>query len=182
MDRSTLLVAAVMVAAAAGAAWLFRVEPAPAARPVLPPSTVATRAAIVVHVSGQVASPGLVTVEEGARVADAVAAAGGLLPGADLAGLNLAAPLADGGRIHVPAGGETEDDRSVDAGVGERVAVNRATAVELERLPGVGPVLAGRIVAVREDAGPFETVEDLLDVPGIGERTLETLRDLVEVP
>jgi competence protein ComEA len=182
VDRTTLLVAGAMVAAAIGAAWLFRVEPAPAARSVAPPATVVEREALVVHVSGRVAAPGLVTLDAGSRVADAVAAAGGLLPDADLTTVNLAATVVDGGRIHIPALG-TGPTVAPDGGdpVG-KVAVNRATAADLERLPGVGPVLAGRIIGVRDDNGPFEAVEDLLDVPGIGERVLETLRDLVEIP
>ncbi|GIU92288.1 MAG: competence protein ComEA [Acidimicrobiia bacterium] len=139
------------------------------------------RTPLVVHVAGWVANPGVVTLEPGSRVAEAVAAAGGALPGARLDDLNLAEPVVDGVRVYVPGpddegaggGGETSDGR---------IAVNRATAEELERLPGVGPVLASRIVSHREENGPFRTPEDLLAVPGIGERTLENLRSHIVVP
>lgn len=132
----------------------------------------------VVHVVGMVANPGLVTVPQGARVADAVIAAGGMLPGASVGSINLASPVVDGEQIVIgsvastnPAGGEEP-----------RVAINSATADELEALPGVGPVLAARITAYREEHGPFQDVEDLLAVTGIGERMLASLRDLVRVP
>ncbi len=139
---------------------------------------------LVVHVSGWVAVPGLVRVPDGSRVADVVAAAGGARTGAVLAGMNLAEPVRDGQQVVVPgpeavaaagagAGGVTSDGR---------VRVNDAEAAELEDLPGVGPVLASRIVEHREHNGPFEAVEDLLDVPGIGERKLASLRDSIVVP
>lgn len=138
-------------------------------------------AGITVHVSGAVFGPGLVELLPGARVADAVAAAGGTLRTADLAALNLAAPVRDGEQIRVPelAIASNGGVAIVDDGL---VRINDADATGLEALPGVGPVLAGRIVAVREESGPFATVEDLLDVPGIGEATLAGLRDVVAVP
>ncbi len=138
-------------------------------------------ATVVVHVAGWVRRPGLVELGEGARVADAVAAAGGVLPGGDLSALNLAAPIRDGDQVRVPAPGESPPN--VDGGSdGGLVDPNQASAAELERLPGVGPVLAERIVAYREENGPFRTVEDLLDVPGIGEAKLAALRDAVDLP
>ena len=134
---------------------------------------------VTVHVAGWVANPGLVSLPEGSRAADALAAAGGVVPGGDASGLNLAEPLVDGVRIHVPGpGSEPALTEESDA----PVPVNRATSAELAELPGIGPVLAGRIVAHRDRNGPFRTVEDLLDVSGIGERTLADLRDLVTVP
>jgi competence protein ComEA len=172
---------AVAVLVALGAAWFWS-SGAPAAVPgiAVAPPTLVEVAGLTVHVAGAVADPGLVEVPQGARVADAVAAAGGTLRTADVAALNLAAPVRDGEQIHVPEhiaagepGGRTDDGR---------VRINTADAAELEELPGVGPVLAGRIVAFREQAGPFATVEDLLDVPGIGEATLAGLRDVVVVP
>lgn len=133
---------------------------------------------IRVHVAGLVRSPGVVRVPEGSIVADAVEAAGGLLPEASTESLNLAAKIADGDQIFV-AGPGTEGATTPEDGL---VAVNRATASELESLPGVGPVLAERIVGYREENGPFREIEDLLDVPGIGESKLSSLRDLVRIP
>lgn len=136
--------------------------------------------AIVVHVSGAVKRPGLVTVSDMARVADAIAGAGGAATGADLGNLNLAASVRDGDQIVVPLIGAadpsagTASDRGID--------LNRATAAELEGLPGVGPVLAGRIVAYRDLHGSFTAVEDLLDVGGIGEAKLAAMRDSIVAP
>ena len=132
------------------------------------------------HVSGEVVAPGLVEVGDDARVADAVAGAGGTTRAADLRRVNLAATLQDGQQVVIPSFDESSVAGAV-AGDG-RVHINAATAAELEQLPGVGPVLAGRIAAYREENGPFTTVEDLLDVSGIGEGKLETLRDSVALP
>ena len=136
---------------------------------------------ITVHVAGLVSRPGLVELPEGSRVADAVAAAGGLLPGARADLINLAAALIDGQQIVVPG-----PDGDPPAAAGEtpegKVHLNLATAAELDALPGVGPVIAERIVSYREENGPFQSIEDLLDVPGIGEAKLAELRDHVQVP
>lgn len=134
---------------------------------------------VEVHVSGWVVSPGVVSVPEGAIAADAIEAAGGLLPGALIDQLNLAAPVRAGEQIAVPG----PADAVYDAGMGDGlVAVNRATSTDLQALPGVGPVLADRIVAYRDANGPFTRVEDLLDVPGIGEAKLAAIRDFVRIP
>ena len=129
------------------------------------------------------AAPGVVSLPEGSLAADAVAAAGGMLPGALADSVNLAAPVSDGAQLIVPGpdSGLPVVEGQGAAG-GGLVAVNRATATELEVLPGVGPVLAERIVAYREQNGPFSQVEDLLGVPGIGEAKLAALRDLITVP
>ncbi len=155
--------------------------------PPLPPSAFAelsapAAGAITVHVAGEVAEPGLVRVVEGARVADALAAAGGGTAAADLGSLNLAAPLRDGDRILVPAeAGEGEADTAGVAPDG-RVRINIASVGELQSLPGVGPVLAQRIVEFVEAQGPLTVVEELLDVPGIGEAKLAALREAVALP
>lgn len=133
-----------------------------------------------VHVAGWVADPGVVELHEGAIVADAVAAAGGMRRGARADLINLAAPLGDGEQVVVP-GPESGDVPTAPAGDGV-ISLNRADAGELEGLPGVGPVLADRIVAHREQVGGFERVEDLLQVPGIGESKLAAIRDLIKVP
>ncbi len=151
---------------------------------VEPPPTAETSepAVIVVHVSGEVASAGLVEVPADARVADVVAAAGGVTATADLNRVNLAEPVVDGQQIVVPT-----SSGSIPAAVGpghgdSRIRINDADAAALETLPGVGPVLAATILSHRSEYGPFVAVEDLLDVPGIGEQKLATLRDLVVVP
>jgi competence protein ComEA len=143
-----------------------------------------TSAAVVVSVVGLVAQPGLVTLPAGARVADAVQAAGGLLPEADPASVNLAALVTDGAQIAVgvpgvgagPGGGVGE---ATGPGVGSRIDLNTATAGELDALPGIGPVLAQRIVDHRTRHGPFEAVEELDDVPGIGPSIAAELAELV---
>jgi competence protein ComEA len=177
MGRTLASAGAVLVAVVAAGMWAFTPPPDPP--PLVQSGTVVGQ--VTVHVSGAVVAPGLVSVSRGARVADAVAAAGGALPGADLRGLNLAAPVSDGQQLVVPerlAGGSEGGGVAADG----RVRVNTADVAAMEALPGVGPVLAERIVAHRDQHGPFAAVEDLLDVPGIGEGTLAGLRDAVLVP
>lgn len=179
MDRPQWIAAALVVAVVAGAG-LWYAGRSPAAPPLAVDPGSSGGRTITVHVSGAVQSPGVVRVAAGARVGEAIAAAGGALPDADLGGVNLAAPLADGQQLSVPT-------VSADGGGGVvaadgRVRLNLAGIEELETLPGVGPVLAERIIAYREQHGPFAVVEDLLDVPGIGEGKLAALRDAVLVP
>lgn len=179
VERPQWIAAAVVVVAAAVAgAWYA--GRAPAAPPLSVDPGSAGRGVITVHVAGAVRSPGLVEVSSGSRVADAIVAAGGALPEADLGRVNLAAPLADGQQLLVPSVAPAGEVGSV-TGDG-RVRINVAGVEELEALPGVGPVLAERIVAYREEHGPFAVVEDLLEVPGIGEKKLAALREAVLVP
>lgn len=157
------------------------------ARVPAPPATMAAgpdgEATITVHVSGAVADPGLVRLFSGARIADALAAAGGATTRADLEAVNLAAPVRDGDQILVPVSSPGDESGAGSAAMPDgKVRVNRATASELEALPGVGPVLARRIVEHRETHGTFSEIEDLLDVPGIGEAKLATLRESAVVP
>jgi competence protein ComEA len=140
---------------------------------------------LVVSVVGRVRHPGLVTLAAGARVADAIAAAGGLLPGGDAASVNLAAVVTDGQQIAVgvpgapgDAGGRTA---SSGAGGGAPVNLNSATAADLDALPGIGPVLAQRIVDYRLQQGPFTSIDQLDDVPGIGPALFAQLRKRVTV-
>ena len=141
------------------------------------PATPGSDGLVSVHVSGWVVSPGVVTVAEGAIVADAIEAAGGLRLGARPDALNLADVVGPGDQIVVP-GPETETSPD-GQGSGGLLSLNRATETELQSLPGVGPVLAQRIVAYREQNGRFEDVEELLEVPGVGEQKLASIRDLV---
>lgn len=131
---------------------------------------------ITVHISGAVRNPGVVIADGDARVADIVILAGGAEPEAALGRVNLAAPVRDGDHIIVPS---LKDDGGLGA-ADERFDLNTATASEFEALPGVGPVLASRIVAHRDDHGPFDTIEDLLDVAGIGEAKLAAIRSALE--
>ena len=143
------------------------------------------REEIVVHVSGRVLHPGLVRVDGSARVGDVIMAAGGALPGARLGEINLAAPVADGGQVIVPGPGTGTGTAGWNGEGGQgrdQVRLNQATPRELEGVPGLGPVLAARIVHHRESGGPFQEVEDLLDVPGIGEKKLASFRRYIVVP
>lgn len=142
------------------------------------------RPQLTVHVAGAVSHPGVVLLEEGDRVIDAIEEAGGPLPEADLEGLNLAQAVQDGQKILVPREGETKDgglNPSGKGGSGGKVNLNSAGQRELEELPGIGPTLAERIIAYREKKGGFKSVEELKQVSGIGEKKFEELRDLVEI-
>lgn len=145
-------------------------------------------AAVTVHVTGAVATPGLVTLPGGARVGDAVAAAGGATADADPERLNLARPVEDGEHVHLPRHGEVAPPPPADgipggAVTGDgRVDINRATAAELETLPGIGPAKAAAVIRHREEHGPFAAPGDLRAVPGIGEATFQRLADLIVVP
>ncbi|MDK1010047.1 MAG: ComEA family DNA-binding protein [Actinomycetota bacterium] len=137
-------------------------------------------AGIRVHISGAVVAPGVVELPSDSIVADAVGAAGGATHDADLTSINLAAALRAGERIVILTVGVSGELMGARAETG--IDLNTASASELESLPGVGPVLAERIVAYRTDRGPFRTVEDLLDVPGIGEAKLALMRDAISRP
>jgi competence protein ComEA len=145
---------------------------------------------VVVHVVGAVEAPGVQRLPAGARVTDAIDAAGGATADADLARVNLAATVSDGVQIvvprpgdavapvapAVPAGGAASPSSPGAVDGASPVDVNTAGPVELEELPGVGPVTAAAIVAHRDEFGPFATVDELIDVRGIGEAKLEQLR------
>jgi competence protein ComEA len=134
---------------------------------------------LVVHVVGAVRRPGLFTLKDSARVADAIVRAGGPTRKADLAAVNLAAPLADGQQVVVPARLPPGAAPPGAVPAGGKVSLANATIEQLDELPGIGPVTAQKIVAWRTTHGPFRSVEDLDDVPGIGPARVEQLRDLV---
>ncbi len=156
-----------------------------------------SRAAILVHVLGSVLRPGVYELAEGSRAVDAVAMAGGFAEGAEQASLNLARPLIDGEQLRVLAVGEappapagagspssgTPGAPSGAAGgsPGALINLNSATALDLDTLPRIGPAMAARIIAWRDENGPFASVDDLLQITGIGDKTFESLRPLVTV-
>lgn len=150
---------------------------------------VPTSAQLAVHVAGAVSRPGLVRLWAGARVDDAVRSAGGVLPGADVGRVNLARRLNDGEQVYVPRVGEEfvgvdpvgSQNSGPDPPGSSLVNINTADASTLETLPGIGPVLAGRILDYREENGPFPDVEALSGVSGIGPAVLAKLRPQVTV-
>jgi competence protein ComEA len=205
--RPGMVVAAVAAVAvvAVGAVLLSR-RPAPRPAVVLPRADPATAPAtadggggrqeeedVTVHAAGALVRPGVYVLPAEARVADAVAAAGGASPEADLDQLNLATRLSDGDRVYVPRRGEpTASPQGASVGAApaggatgttraQVLDLNAATADQLEALPGVGPSLAAAIVEHRTRHGRFRTVDDLVDVPGIGPAKLAALRPLVRV-
>lgn len=148
---------------------------------------------IFVHVLGAVSRPGLFELHEGARVMDAVAAAGGLLDTADPGGVNLARVISDGEQLYVTAVGEVVPGvpppgapgaAAPQAGGGTGTSVvnlNTATVADLETLPRIGPTLAQRIIDYRDANGRFGSIDDLRNVSGIGEKTFDGLKDLIAV-
>lgn len=132
---------------------------------------------LYVHVLGAVTKPGLYILDLDARLVDALAAAGGTTDDADLSAINLARVLEDGEQIIVPVLGAPAGEPGAAAPVDGRVDLNSADQAALESLPRIGPALAERIIAWREENGRFRSVDDLLAVPGIGEKLLAGLRD-----
>lgn len=156
---------------------------------------------LVLYVSGMVEQPGVVRLPEGARVIDAINAAGGVLPGSELSKVNLAQKLRDGMQVHVPSGtasgetagtgraaGGTQRGQSGGGGTAPaeaaapaavKININTADASELDKLPGVGPAMAAKIVEWRNSHGPFSDGEDLKKIRGIGDAKFQTLKDRI---
>ena len=184
-----------------GAGLIILISSRPRGQPIslLPPPTPAP---IVVHVVGAVAQPGVYSFPPESRVQDAVRAAGGPSSEADLQALNLADFLQDGSRLFIPTlppvlpaegtnpiekapptsepsrGGETVP---IEPGPDHLININTATQTELESLPGIGPVLAQRIIAYREANGSFKTIQDIIKVSGIASKTFELIKNLITV-
>ncbi len=201
-DRRTLLLLVAVLVAAVGATMFFTRQSAPAAPVAVPLMTQATTAsprpdnpspdapsasaspagAVVVEVVGKVRAPQVLSLPKGSRVIDAVKAAGGARPGVDTSDQNLARLLVDGEQIRIglnpapvaaPAPGSSASAGPID--------INTATADVLEQIPGVGPVLAQRIIAYRDQNGGFASVEQLTEVSGIGEATFAQMAPMVTV-
>ncbi|PRB09811.1 helix-hairpin-helix domain-containing protein [Microbacterium sp. MYb62] len=144
-------------------------------------STAEPTGELYVHVLGAVAAPGLYVLDVDARLVDALAAAGGTNQDANLAAINLARVLEDGEQIIVPTVGAAPDASGAAPPGDDRVDLNTADQAALETLPRIGPAIAQRIVSWREENGRFRSVDDLLAVPGIGEKLLAGMRDGVRV-
>lgn len=149
------------------------------ARPTRTPEPTGTPAPMTVYVTGAVVNPNRsYTVPPGSRVQAAIDAAGGVLPTADLTRVNLADLLRDGAQVHVPVVSTAGGPLATPVG-GQILNINTATAAELDTLPGIGPVLAQRIVTYRSEYGAFQSVDALTHVSGIGPALLEQLRPLI---
>jgi competence protein ComEA len=181
--------AAVVALVAAVLAWRARPAVEPLGAAPVPPAGPAAAAAsapavLVVAVTGKVRRPGLVRVAAGARVADAIDAAGGALPGTDLSAVNLARKVTDGELIVVgvaPPPGQAAGPGRGGPGATAPVNLNTATSEQLQTLPGVGPVLAQRIIAFRDEHGGFKSVSELRQVSGIGDARYQELKDRVTI-
>lgn len=142
-----------------------------------PPAQVIQAPTIFVHVVGEVANPGIYSVDAGGRVFDAIFAAGGFTELADQASVNLAREVSDGEQVLILTTGQTAAAGSAKAS--QLLSLNRASQAELEQLPGVGPTLAGRMLDWRTANGGFKKKEDLLKVSGIGPKLFASMKDLV---
>ena len=150
-----------------------------------------TEEKIKVHIAGSVVSEGIVELEEGARVADAIDKVGGTTPDANMNQVNLAYKLEDGQKIYIP--NQNEEEYKITEGMegiqtnedinknNELININTATQTELELLPGIGPSTATKIIDYREENGEFETIDDIKNVPGIGEAKYETIKNSITV-
>ena len=158
---------------------------APTGSAVLSTVTAGATTKVVVDVVGRVHRPGLVTLPAGARVADAVRAAGGALTGTNLTSINLARICVDGEQIAIGVPGTVAAPAAAGTGgasaPGALVDLNTATSDQLDALPGVGPVMAQRIIEYRTDHGPFQSVDQLHQVSGIGDAKFADLSPLVTV-
>lgn len=181
----------VAVAAAVAAVYaLFQAFDARTAPPIIIEDAAGLRP-VVVDVRGAVETPGVYELPPGARAQDAILAAGGLSPEADLSTVNLARRLRDEEVVvilEIPDAGDAPGTAVIDgfdgSGSGDipvRMNINTATVSELDLLPGVGEVIAERIVSFREENGPFRSVDDLIHVEGVSDRTIDGFRDQVTV-
>lgn len=194
--KNVLYSLAGVMAGFALAGLLFFISRLPSGQPIaLQPAP--TKQPIAVHVIGAVPRPGLYEFAEGARVQDAITAAGGLLASANVDVINLAAPLEDGQQLDIPykAGEEPQEPDEEEnelalpgateepdvQGSEELININTASLEELDSLPGIGPSIAQRIIDYREENGPFQVIDDIMNVSGIGPSTFDQIKDLITV-
>ncbi len=162
-----------------------------------------TEEKIIIHVTGAVKTPGIVKLDDGSRIEDAIEAAGGLTEDADISNVNLAYVLDDGTKIKIPSLSDEdinneEDIITDESGEGiieeidstsssnsqnstSNININKATEAELDTLPGIGPSLASKIIEYREQNGKFSSIEDIKNVSGIGDSKFEEIKDLISV-
>ena len=168
------------------AVFLLR-RPEPGAIEIIPPPPTPTPAPLRVYVSGAVLKPDVYTLSPGSIIKDALEAAGGATSEADLDNVNLALPLRDGMHIIVPHKGESPPQTASNppgissSNASNLININTASQSDLETLPGIGPSLARRIIEYRETYGPFQHIEDIKGVKGIGEATFERIKDYITV-
>jgi len=169
-----------------GGGILFLVTRPPRGQPIqLLPAPTAT--SIIIYITGAVNQPGVYTLPPGSRVQDGISRAGGFLPNADPQSINLAAMLKDGERVFVPEVTDnqfTEDSRSPEVPstvLQYPIDINTASQAELESLPEIGPVTAADIVAYRDQNGAFKSIEEIENVPGIGPKTFESIKEFITV-
>lgn len=194
--RGLIMIVLLVVILLGMAAFLWRRPPSPQG-PVLQIATAAptptlvptfTPAPLRVYVSGAVAHPDVYRLPPSSIVKDALSAAGGALPDADLVRINLAQQLFDQQQVHIPLAGETPPPASSPARLrspslgSDCVDINSATLRDLDGLPGIGPAYSQRIIEYRTAHGPFQDVEELLEIKGIGPATLEEIRHLICAP
>jgi len=163
---------------AAGLVLLVAARPVKSAIVVLHPTQ---RTSITVNVDGAVANPGVYEIPAGARIIDAVQAAGGTIASADTTGVNLAALASDGEKILIPVITPDRNPADTPAANSSLLDLNTATAEELDQLPGIGPSKADAIINYRESYGHFKTISDLLYVPGIGQSIIDSISNYVTV-
>jgi len=194
MKNALYVLLGVMAGFVLAGALLF-VSREPAGQPILlqPPPT---QAPIAVHVIGAVPRPGLYEFAEGARIQDAIDAAGGLLASANIDAVNLAAQLTDGQQLDIPfrdgekppadstaldlPNGQTTPTPGSESN-GELININTASLDELDSLPGIGPTIAQRIIDYRTQNGPFTKIEQIMDVSGIGPSTFDEIKNLITI-
>lgn len=159
--------------------------------------TYQTTSKIKIHIIGEVTEEGIIELEEGERISDAIEKAGGVTQNADLSKVNLAYILQDGQKLYIPSMNDdnnvqyisTENGEGIIAennindksGINKKVNINKASQSDLENIPGVGPSLAQKIISFRDENGKFKNVEDLKNVSGIGDKKLESIKDYVDV-